>query len=104
MFTQWNAKSTISCYLYWITVIIHFHHLLPQNALDEEAVEQFLSHLANQLNVAENTQAQALKALVFMYKEIIKRPLSLELKFNQSHRQQKLSVVLTEQKAVTLLT
>ncbi|KZN41526.1 hypothetical protein [Pseudoalteromonas luteoviolacea] len=47
--------------------------------------------------MAANTQAQALNALVYMYKEVIKRPLSLELKFIQSRRQQKLPTVLTEQ-------
>ncbi|MBQ4810304.1 phage integrase N-terminal SAM-like domain-containing protein [Pseudoalteromonas luteoviolacea] len=77
-------KNTISCYVRWITKFIRFHHLLHPNTLGEVAVEQFLSHLANQLNVAENTPAQALNALVYMYKETTKRPLSLGLKFNQS--------------------
>ncbi|GEM_PF-911703 len=80
--TQRYAKSTISCYLYWITAFIRFHNLLNPKTLDEEALEQFLSHLANQQNVAANTQAQALNTLVYMYKEIIKQPLSLSLKFN----------------------
>ncbi|MBQ4838548.1 integron integrase [Pseudoalteromonas luteoviolacea] len=104
MYTQRYAKSTISCYLYWITAFIRFHNLLHPKTLDEEAVEQFLSHLANQQNVAANTQAQALNALVYMYKEIIKQPLSLSLKFNKSHRQQKLPIVLTEREIAALLT
>ncbi|MBQ4878813.1 integron integrase [Pseudoalteromonas luteoviolacea] len=104
MYTQRYAKSTISCYLYWITAFIRFHNLLHPKTLDEEAVEQFLSHLANQQNVAANTQAQALNALVYMYKEIIKQPLSLSLKFNKSHHQQKLPIVLTEREIAALLT
>lgn len=39
MYTQRYAKSTISCYLYWITAFIRFHNLLHPKTLDEEAVE-----------------------------------------------------------------
>ncbi|KZN39307.1 hypothetical protein N480_00330 [Pseudoalteromonas luteoviolacea S2607] len=73
-------------------------------ALGEEAVGQYLSHLANQQNLTAITQAQPLNALLYMYKEIIKRPLSLEFKINNSGRYQKLPVVLTEQEIATLLT
>ncbi|MCF6443064.1 phage integrase N-terminal SAM-like domain-containing protein [Pseudoalteromonas luteoviolacea] len=59
MYTQIYAKSTISCYLYWITAFIRFHNLLHPKTLGEEAVKQFLSHLDNQQNVAANTQTQA---------------------------------------------
>ncbi|KZN70401.1 phage integrase N-terminal SAM-like domain-containing protein [Pseudoalteromonas luteoviolacea] len=92
-------------YHFILPILSRCHHsFLHPNALGEVAVEQFLSHLANQQNVAANTQAQALNALVYMYKEITKRPLSLGPKFNQSRRQQLLPIVLTEQEVITLLT
>ncbi|WP_230851950.1 phage integrase N-terminal SAM-like domain-containing protein [Pseudoalteromonas luteoviolacea] len=56
MYTQRYAKSTISCNLYWITASIRFHNLLHPKTLGDEAVEQFLSHLANQQNVAAKEQ------------------------------------------------
>ena len=35
-------------------------------------MEAFLTHLAEELNVAAATQNQALNALVFLYKEVLK--------------------------------
>tara|TARA_R110002012_G_scaffold18201_3_gene67083 strand:- start:272 stop:508 length:237 start_codon:yes stop_codon:yes gene_type:complete len=44
---------------------------------------------------AANTQSSALNALVFLYRDIMDRPLTLKLNFVKSNRQQKLPVVLT---------
>ncbi|MCF2859177.1 phage integrase N-terminal SAM-like domain-containing protein [Pseudoalteromonas sp. SMS1] len=43
------CQTLFSCYLDWA----------HPNVLGEEAIELFLSHLANQQNVTTNTQAQA---------------------------------------------
>src|SRR4030095_8696439 len=37
----------------------------------EAEIQAFLSHLANDRNVAASTQNQALKALVFLYREVL---------------------------------
>ena len=39
----------------------------------EEEVAEFLTHLARDLNVAASTQNQALSALLFLYKEVLKQ-------------------------------
>ncbi len=71
--------------------------------MGDKEVEAFLSYLANQKDVAANTQAQALNALVFLYKEIIKEPLSLSLDFVSSQKRTKLPVVLTHSEIKRLL-
>jgi Phage integrase, N-terminal SAM-like domain len=38
----------------------------------EEEVAEFLTHLARDLNVAASIQNQALSALLFLYKEVLK--------------------------------
>ena len=43
--------------------------------LDEAAVTDFLSHLANDRDVAASTQTQALSALLFLYDAVLDRPL-----------------------------
>jgi len=58
-------------------------------------VESYLSYLVNVKNVSANTQAIALNALVFLYKQVINNPLNIDLGFVRSHRQAKLPVVLT---------
>jgi hypothetical protein len=45
------------------------------SAMGDTEVELYLNHLVNTQNVAKGTQAQALNALSFLYKEIIKSPL-----------------------------
>lgn len=91
------AKRTIDTYQYWIKFYILYHAKKHPAQLAESEVEQFLSYLSNQRNVAMKTQATALNALVFLYRHIIQRPLSLEMNFNKSQMPPKLPVVLTRE-------
>ncbi|WP_286235652.1 integron integrase [Thalassotalea sediminis] len=96
MWTRRYAKRTIETYLYWIKYFIHFNNKQhPKNCHDQD-VEKFLSYLSNSMNVAPKTQAVALNALHFLYKDFLKLPLSLELRFNKSRVQPKLPEVLTK--------
>jgi integron integrase len=68
---------TERAYCDWIIRFVSFHHLQAREALfiePEKKVEQFLTHLAVQANVAASTQNQALNALVFLYKRVLERP------------------------------
>jgi len=103
MWTKRYAKRTTESYLYWIKAFILFNKKRhPQHCHNHE-VERFLSYLSNVMNVAPKTQALALNALSFMYKQVLKNELTLELSFNKSHIQQKLPVVLTQQEIGALL-
>ncbi len=95
MWTRRYAKRTIETYLYWIKAFILFHKKQHPENLHNLDVEYFLSYLANERNVTPKTQAVALNALVFLYKEILQKPLTLSLNFNLSTNQSKLPVVLT---------
>jgi site-specific recombinase XerD len=97
------AKRTIQSYLYWIKAYINFNDQRhPINCHDVE-VELFLSYLTNTLNVAPKTQGLALNALVFLYRVILSKPLTLELNFNKSKQATKLPVVLTQAEVSALL-
>lgn len=104
MYTRRYAKRTIETYLHWIKFFILFHKKRHPKDLQDEHVEQFLTHLAVNRNVAVQTQALALNALSFLYKEIIKQPLALSLNFNQAAKPRKLPVVLTKPEVKRLLT
>ena len=103
MRTRRYAKRTIDTYLYWIRFFILHSNKQHPNALGDREVEQFLSFLSNQRNVAVKTQATALNALSFLYKHIVQRPLSLQLNFNKARIAQKLPVVLTKAEIQQLL-
>jgi len=103
MWTKRYAKRTIQTYLYWIKGFIIFTGKIHPNNCHNTEVERFLTHLTVQMNVAPKTQALALNALVFLYREIIHKPLTLELNFNKSNTQPKLPVVLTQLETSQLL-
>lgn len=97
------AKRTIESYLYWIKAYINFNGQCHPTKCHDIEVETFLSHLTNKLNVAPKTQSVALNALVFLYKSILLKPLTLELNFNKSKQAIKLPVVLTQEEVRLLL-
>jgi len=102
MWTKRYAKRTIETYLYWIKAFINFNNKVHPIECHDNEVERFLSYLANTINLAPKSQAIALNALVFLYKHILDKPLSLELKFNKSHVQRKLPTVLSQNEIITL--
>jgi len=62
---------TEESYVSWIRKYILFHNKQHPSKLGKEHLEQFLTDLAVNKNVAPSTQNQALSALVFMYKQVL---------------------------------
>ncbi|MDX7648073.1 MULTISPECIES: phage integrase N-terminal SAM-like domain-containing protein [Gammaproteobacteria] len=96
MLTARYAMATINAYLYWIKFFIRYHQLRHPLSLGEAEVQQFLTFLACERRVAAKTQAQALNALVFLYKSVLQRPLGLSMAFQHSSKSPKLPCVLTQ--------
>lgn len=103
MWTKHYAKRTIESYVYWIKAFINFNDKCHPAKCHNLEVELFLTYLTTKRHVAPKTQALALNALVFLYREIIKNPLTLNLNFNKSTTQPKLPVVLTTNEVSNLL-
>ncbi|RYV01218.1 integron integrase [Shewanella sp. OPT22] len=103
MISRHFAKRTIETYLHWIKGYIIFNDKKHPSQLSNCNVENYLSFLANQKNVSPSTQKVALNAINFLYKEILKSPLDLNLEFNKSARQTKLPVVLTPEEVTQLI-
>ena len=61
----------------------------------EKEVADFLSHLAVTKNVAPSTQNQALNAWVFLYQNVLERPLQEIHGVVRAKKPQKLPVVMT---------
>ena len=97
------ANKTIEAYVHWIRFFIVYNDKKHPVKCHNDEVEQFLSYLANVKNVAPKTQGLALNALVYLYKEILDNPLSLELRFNKTTAQPKLPIVLTVDETALLL-
>ena len=63
---------TEQAYIDWIKRFIIYHGKRHPGEMAEGEVAEFLTHLARDLNVAASTQNQALSALLFLYKEVLK--------------------------------
>jgi integron integrase len=61
------ALATERTYIHWIRRFIRFHERKHPRELGPEAIEAFLTDLANRKGVAPKTQNQALNAVVFLY-------------------------------------
>ncbi len=70
------AYRTEQTYCQWIMRFIHFFggKTHPRN-LGVRDVERFLSDLAVKREVSSSTQRQALNAIVFLYREVLGKPL-----------------------------
>lgn len=96
MYRKRYSKQTVVIYLKFITSFIRFHQYKHPKTMHDLEVESYLSYLVNVKNVSANTQALALNALVFLYKQVINKPLNVDLGFIRSTRHAKLPVVLTK--------
>jgi len=82
-------------YVGWIRRYILFHGKRHPQDLGGPDVERFLSHLAVQQQVAAATQAQALAALLFLYKRVLKVHLPWLKSVLRATRPKRLPAVLT---------
>jgi integrase len=69
------AHSTEDAYCHWIGRYYDFCLTLDPTLSPETKAEHFLTHLAVQLRVAARTQNQAFAAVLFLYKEVLDKPL-----------------------------
>lgn len=92
------AYRTEKTYCRWIADFIRFHDMRHPAELGQQHVEDYLSHLAVQRNVAVNTQKTALNALVFLYHKFLQRELHA-IPFTKAGRVRRLPVVFTHEEA-----
>jgi len=65
------SPRTIKSNQYWIKYYINFNHIKHPKELDGIAIKQFIIYLAVNRSISIATQAVALNALIFLYKNII---------------------------------
>lgn len=99
------AYSTENSYCDWVKRFVKFHHFENREAMLQDSagkVEQFLTHLAVEQNVAPSTQNQALNALVYCYSKVLHAPFS-EVKASRSRKEPRIPVVLTKEEVAQVL-
>ena len=86
-------------YCHWVTRYVHFHNMQARDDLPdrERKIEARLTHLARDLQVASSTRIQVMNALVFLYKHLLKQPLSGGIDAHRARRRARIPVVLTRE-------
>lgn len=88
------SYSTEKSYVGWIYRYIIFHGKRHPLEMGNKEVEAFLTHLAVERKVSASTQNQALNALVFLYKKVLKSPLG-DMAFKNSRAGKRIPVVFS---------
>lgn len=86
---------TEKSYVDWIKRFILFHDKRHPEKMGGPEVEKFLTHLATDRNVTASTQNQALAAILFLYREVLKIELPWLDDMQRAKKPARLPVVLT---------
>jgi len=97
------SYRTEKTYVHWIWRFVVFHGKQHPKLLGGEEVEKFLSHLAQERNVAAATQSQALAALLFLYKRVLNVDLPWIHNVVRATRPKRLPTVLGQQEVQSVL-
>ena len=84
-------------YCQWVKRFILHFNMKSRDDLSggEKKIETYLTFLARDRNVASSTQNQALNALVFLYKHVLKQPLNEKINAERAAKKVRIPVVLT---------
>jgi site-specific recombinase XerD len=69
------SLRTKESYINWIKRFIFFHNKKHPREMGEKETGEFLTHLAKNAKVSASTQNQVLCAIVFLYKNVLKKAL-----------------------------
>jgi site-specific recombinase XerD len=89
------SPRTEKAYLGWIRRYVLFHGKRHPREMGAQEVRAFLTHLAVERRVAASTQTQALAALLFLYRRVLRLPLGELGEIERARKPVRLPVVLT---------
>ncbi len=93
------ALNTEKSYLSWIKQFVFFHKRIHPSVLSEREIGEFLTHLAVHRRLAATTQNSALNAIVFLYKEILKKEPGKINNIQWAKTHKRIPVVFTKEEA-----
>ncbi len=91
------SDKTITAYLKWIKEYVLFNDKKHPAELSKENIESFLTYLAVKRNVSASTQNQALSAILYLYKNFVKKEIGWLYDIVRASRSRRLPVVFTKE-------
>jgi integron integrase len=99
---HYSYRTEVS-YINWIKRYLIFHNRQHPRELGNPEIEAFLSHLAVDQQVAASTQNQALSALLFLYRDVLKLELDIQVNAIRAKSSRYLPTVLTKSEATAVI-
>jgi len=101
--TRHYSYRTEQAYVFWVKRFIIYHKKCHPKEMGEKEINEFLTHLAVKENVSASTQNQALCAIVFLYKHVLKIDIGDLGIMVWAKKQDRMPVVLTRKEAQAVL-
>lgn len=89
-------------YVYWVRFFIRFHRLRHPAEMGAPEITAFLTYLANDRKCSASTHNQALSAILFLYKEVLRQDLPWMTEIGRPKTSVRLPVVLTKDEVQAL--
>jgi len=102
--TKHYSYRTEKTYVQWIRRFILFHNKRHPVEMDETEIGQYITHLAVNRYVAASTPNQALCAILFLYNEVLRKPIGELNQVTWAKKSEKVPVVLTRKEVKAVLT
>ncbi len=90
------SLRTEHTYLQWVRRFVGFHRRHPA-VLGETEVRDFLTHLARDLHVSASTQNQAFSAILFLYRDVLKKELGWLGNVERAQNRERMPLVLSRE-------
>ncbi|RYY84480.1 MAG: integron integrase [Chitinophagaceae bacterium] len=97
------SMRTEEAYLHWIKGFIRFHNLRHPRDMGQAELEAYLAWQANERHVSASTHKQALSALLFLYRQVLRLDFPWLAEIGRPKATRRLPVVLTPTEVTTVL-
>src|SRR5262245_47330214 len=89
------SLRTEQSYVAWIKRFIFFHQKRHPREMGETEIRQFISHLAVDVGITASTQTVALSALLFLYRDVLKKELPYVSNIERARKPKRVPTVFT---------
>lgn len=100
--TQGKSYATEQTYTYWVKQFIVYHDYQHPEKMGKMEIESYLDFLCVQRNVSKSTQATALNALMFLYKQFLAKPIE-NLNFRYASKPARIPTVFSHHEAMSVI-
>ena len=97
------SPRTEETYVHWIKRFIFFHNKRHPAEMAEAEIARFLSNLAAESHVSASTQNQALNAVLFLYRHVLRKDIGYVNGVLRANRPKRLPTVLARQEVRSIL-